>query len=114
MVVEEKKKGTHKSQLSSLSGNFLEPLNDLFDHKGDSNQTVAKFSLRKPSHPDDDLCYIVPGKPDSLAACTFNSTSRTFLVIHGWTVSGNALACRDVPRSLKPPRGFVQVTPLLV
>ncbi|KAI3368796.1 hypothetical protein L3Q82_025782, partial [Scortum barcoo] len=72
----------------SVLGNFLDPLKDLFDHKDDTNQTVAKFSLRKPSHPDDDVCYIVPGKPDSLAACTFNSTSKTFLVIHGWTLSG--------------------------
>uniref|UniRef100_UPI0037E8D38C lipoprotein lipase n=1 Tax=Semicossyphus pulcher TaxID=241346 RepID=UPI0037E8D38C len=73
---------------NSISGNLLEHLRDLFNQKDDSNQTIAKFSLRKPSHPDDDLCYIVPGQPESLAACTFNSTSKTFLVIHGWTVSG--------------------------
>ncbi|KAF3690952.1 Lipoprotein lipase [Channa argus] len=70
----------------SFLGNF--PLENLFDDKGDSHQTVAKFSLRRPSHPDDDLCYIFPGKPDSLAACTFNTASKTFLVIHGWTLSG--------------------------
>lgn len=73
---------------NSLSGNFLDPLRDLFDHRDDKNQTIAKFSLRKPSHPEDDLCYIIPGNPASLTACTFNSTSKTFLVIHGWTVSG--------------------------
>nr|XP_020494656.1 lipoprotein lipase-like [Labrus bergylta] len=73
---------------NSISGSFLDPLRDLFDPKDDKNQTTAKFSLRKPSHPDDDLCYIFPGNPDSLTACTFNSTSKTFLVIHGWTVSG--------------------------
>ncbi|XP_076009570.1 lipoprotein lipase [Genypterus blacodes] len=72
----------------SIFGNFLDPLKDLFDPKDDTNSTVARFSLRKPSHPDDDLCYLVPGKPGSLSACTFNSTSKTFLVIHGWTVSG--------------------------
>uniref|UniRef100_A0A672ZZI2 triacylglycerol lipase n=1 Tax=Sphaeramia orbicularis TaxID=375764 RepID=A0A672ZZI2_9TELE len=72
----------------SIFGNFLDPVKDLFDHKEDNNGTVAKFSLRKPAHPDDDLCYIVPGKPESLALCTFNSTSKTFLVIHGWTLSG--------------------------
>uniref|UniRef100_A0A3Q4BX88 triacylglycerol lipase n=1 Tax=Mola mola TaxID=94237 RepID=A0A3Q4BX88_MOLML len=72
----------------SVFGNFLDPLKDLISHKDDVNQTVAKFSLRTPSHPDDDLCYIVPGKADSLSACTFNSTSKTFLVIHGWTLSG--------------------------
>ncbi|KAG8003659.1 Lipoprotein lipase [Nibea albiflora] len=73
----------------SIFGNFLDPLKDLLDPKDAANQTVAKFSLRKPSHPDDDLCYIVPGKPDSLAACTFNSTSKTFLVIHGWTAQNH-------------------------
>lgn len=72
----------------SIFGNFLDPLKDLFDHKDERNQTSARFSLRKPSQPDDDLCYIVPGKPETLAACTFNSTSKTFLVIHGWTLSG--------------------------
>ncbi|KAM8874745.1 lipoprotein lipase isoform 2-T2 [Spinachia spinachia] len=61
---------------------------DLFPHKDAGDQTVAKFSLREPSRPDDDLCYIVPGEPDSLAACAFNGTSKTFLVIHGWTLSG--------------------------
>ncbi|CAI5639785.1 lipoprotein lipase [Oreochromis niloticus] len=72
----------------SIFGNFLDPVKAFFDHKAESNATVAKFSLRKPSHPDDDLCYIIPGKPDSLATCTFNSTSKTFLIIHGWTLSG--------------------------
>ncbi|CAG07963.1 unnamed protein product [Tetraodon nigroviridis] len=71
-----------------LSGNFLEPLSDLRNRGDDSNQTVARFSLRKPSHPDDDLCYLVPGRADTLAACTFNHTSKTFLVIHGWRLSG--------------------------
>lgn len=73
---------------NSIFGNFLDPEKDLFDHKDDNNGNNVKFSLRKPSHPEDDMCYIYPGKAESLAACTFNSTSKTFLVIHGWTVSG--------------------------
>ncbi|KAK2835570.1 hypothetical protein Q5P01_016054 [Channa striata] len=72
----------------SFLGNFPNPLKGLFNDKDDSHQPVAKFSLRSPSHPEDDLCYVVPGRPDSLAACTFNSTSKTFVVIHGWTLSG--------------------------
>ncbi|XP_068599312.1 lipoprotein lipase [Brachionichthys hirsutus] len=72
----------------STFGNFLDPLRDLFIQTDGVNQTVAKFSLRKPSHPDDDRCYIVPGQPDSLATCMFNRTAKTFLVIHGWTLSG--------------------------
>ena len=69
-------------------GNFLDPLKDLFEPRElESNATAVRFSLRKPSMPEDDLCYLTPGKPESLAACSFNSTSKTFLVIHGWTVS---------------------------
>lgn len=72
----------------SIFGNLLDPVKDLFEHRDDTNQSLVKFSLRKPSHPEDDLCYIHPGKAESLTACTFNSTSKTFLVIHGWTLSG--------------------------
>lgn len=93
-------------KLSSLLGNFLDPPIDPFADKDDNHHTVAKFSLRKPSHPDDDLCYIVPGKNESLAACTFNSTSKTFLVIHGWTVSRDASACCDLPLSVNPTRAL--------
>ncbi|XP_063057218.1 lipoprotein lipase [Engraulis encrasicolus] len=67
--------------------NFLEPLSDLFSVK-DASGPQVRFSLRKPNEPDDDTCYLVPGKPESLSECTFNSTAKTFLVIHGWTVSG--------------------------
>lgn len=46
----------------------------------------SKFSLRTPAEPDEDVCYLVPGQVDSLAQCNFNHTSKTFVVIHGWTV----------------------------
>ncbi|NWI92313.1 LIPL lipase, partial [Pitta sordida] len=48
----------------------------------------SKFSLRTPAEPDEDVCYLVPGKVNSLAECNFNHTSKTFVVIHGWTVTG--------------------------
>ncbi|XP_017262933.1 lipoprotein lipase [Kryptolebias marmoratus] len=72
----------------SILGNFLDPLKDSSDHQRVRDAAVAKFSLREPSRPDDDLCYIIPGEAESLAACTFNSTAKTFMVIHGWTLSG--------------------------
>ncbi|XP_053724416.1 lipoprotein lipase isoform X2 [Synchiropus splendidus] len=72
----------------SILGNLLHPLSDLFHSNVEANRSVARFSLRKPAHPDDDLCYIVPGEPESLTPCSFNSTSKTFLIIHGWTLSG--------------------------
>uniref|UniRef100_A0A8C2CYR6 PLAT domain-containing protein n=1 Tax=Cyprinus carpio TaxID=7962 RepID=A0A8C2CYR6_CYPCA len=66
---------------------FLEDLRDL----SDVNKANVKFSLRNPSQPDDDVCYIVRGKPETLSSCNFKNTSKTFLVIHGCgkaTVSG--------------------------
>ncbi|XP_075382735.1 lipoprotein lipase isoform X2 [Mycteria americana] len=48
----------------------------------------SKFSLRTPAEPNEDVCYLVPGQVDSLAQCNFNHTSKTFVVIHGWTVTG--------------------------
>uniref|UniRef100_A0AAY4D930 triacylglycerol lipase n=1 Tax=Denticeps clupeoides TaxID=299321 RepID=A0AAY4D930_9TELE len=67
--------------------NFLEPLRDLFGPK-DARNSHVKYSLRTAAEPDEDTCYILPGDPESLRKCTFKSASKTFLVIHGWTVSG--------------------------
>ncbi|MBN3306695.1 LIPE lipase, partial [Amia calva] len=44
--------------------------------------------MRNSVDPDDDGCFIHHGKNDCLQECGFNATSRTFLVIHGWTMSG--------------------------
>uniref|UniRef100_A0A8C8S2P3 Lipoprotein lipase n=1 Tax=Pelusios castaneus TaxID=367368 RepID=A0A8C8S2P3_9SAUR len=48
----------------------------------------SKFSLRTAEEPDDDICYLVPGQEDTVARCNFNHTSKTFVVLHGWTVTG--------------------------
>ncbi|KAG9266655.1 lipoprotein lipase [Astyanax mexicanus] len=73
---------------TSLRDNFLEPISWSLFHQREANNVHAKFSLRKPSLPDDDICYIVPGEEETLGNCNFNNTAKTFLVIHGWTVSG--------------------------
>uniref|UniRef100_UPI003AAE8698 lipoprotein lipase isoform X2 n=1 Tax=Centroberyx gerrardi TaxID=166262 RepID=UPI003AAE8698 len=49
---------------------------------------VSKFSLRTADVPDDDLCYIVPGRPETIVECEFNPETQSFIVIHGWTVTG--------------------------
>ncbi|KAM3619684.1 uncharacterized protein V6R79_011918 [Siganus canaliculatus] len=54
----------------------------------DYTDIVSKFSLRTEETPDDDMCYIVPGQPETLLDCEFNSETQTFIVIHGWTVTG--------------------------
>nr|XP_020468697.1 lipoprotein lipase-like [Monopterus albus] len=54
----------------------------------DYTDIVSKFSLRTADIPDDDMCYIVPGSPETIKECEFNSETQTFLVIHGWSVTG--------------------------
>uniref|UniRef100_A0A8C7P6Y9 Lipoprotein lipase n=1 Tax=Oncorhynchus mykiss TaxID=8022 RepID=A0A8C7P6Y9_ONCMY len=54
----------------------------------DYTDIVSKFSLRTAEIPDDDLCYIVPGQPLTIPKCEFNPGYKTFVVIHGWTVTG--------------------------
>ncbi|KAM9137531.1 lipoprotein lipase [Pangshura tecta] len=56
--------------------------------KRDFEGIESKFSLRTADEPDDDICYLVPGQEDTVARCNFNHTSKTFVVIHGWTVTG--------------------------
>ncbi|XP_055514677.1 lipoprotein lipase-like isoform X4 [Leucoraja erinacea] len=54
----------------------------------DLNRIKTRFSLRRPSAPSEDECYVIAGHMDSLAKCNFNTSSKTFLIIHGWSVSG--------------------------
>lgn len=56
--------------------------------KTDFNSIESKFSLRTSEEPDDDTCYLVPGQEHTVDQCNFNHTSKTFVVIHGWTVTG--------------------------
>lgn len=52
----------------------------------DLSDIVSKFSLRTAELPEDDMCYIVPGRPQTIKECEFNTETQTFIVIHGWTV----------------------------
>ncbi|XP_068563371.1 lipoprotein lipase [Cebidichthys violaceus] len=54
----------------------------------DLSDIVSKFSLRTVDIPDEDMCYIVAGSPETIKECEFNSETQTFIVIHGWTVTG--------------------------
>ncbi|KAI4829127.1 hypothetical protein KUCAC02_023188 [Chaenocephalus aceratus] len=49
---------------------------------------MTKFSLRTQDIPDEDMCYIVPGRPETIKECEFNPETQTFVMIHGWTVTG--------------------------
>ncbi|XP_059847725.1 lipoprotein lipase-like isoform X4 [Hypanus sabinus] len=54
----------------------------------DLNHIKTRFLLRRPSAPSEDDCYIIAGHTDSLANCNFNASSKTFFIIHGWSVTG--------------------------
>ncbi|XP_030640551.1 lipoprotein lipase isoform X2 [Chanos chanos] len=54
----------------------------------DFSDIESKFALRTPDMPEDDMCYIVPGQSDTIKECEFNPENKTFIVIHGWTVTG--------------------------
>lgn len=59
----------------------------------DFSDIESKFSFRTSEEPEDDLCYIVPGQPQSIKDCNFNMETQTFIVIHGWTVSAYSCLC---------------------
>ena len=46
----------------------------------------TKFSLRTAEEPEEDVCYIRPGRQESITECGFNITAQTFAIVHGWTV----------------------------
>ncbi|XP_030630539.1 lipoprotein lipase [Chanos chanos] len=66
---------------SPLSKNSTETVVDYSD-------VESKFSVRTAEEPDEDVCYLIPGKPETIAQCNFNTEGQTFLIIHGWSVAG--------------------------
>lgn len=60
----------------------------------DYSDIETKFSVRSAEEPEDDLCYLVPGRQETVSKCGFNTTAQTFAVIHGWSVSGPSMSLR--------------------
>ncbi|KAM4687182.1 endothelial lipase [Rhinophrynus dorsalis] len=46
-----------------------------------------KFNIHFTRNSNED-CYLVPGQDNCLGICNYNSSAKTFIVIHGWTMSG--------------------------
>lgn len=55
----------------------------------DFTDIESKFALRTPEDTAEDTCHLIPGVAESVANCHFNHSSKTFVVIHGWTVRGS-------------------------
>lgn len=80
------------------------PLPTTAEWISDYTDILSKFSLRTAEIPDDDMCYLVAGQPETIEECEFNRETQTFIVIHGWTV------CQEHCRKLcKIHSGFVAV-----
>ncbi|NP_001166449.1 lipoprotein lipase precursor [Cavia porcellus] len=54
----------------------------------DYTDIESKFARRTPENTVEDTCHLIPGVTESVANCHFNHSSKTFMVIHGWTVTG--------------------------
>ncbi|XP_062252415.1 lipoprotein lipase isoform X1 [Platichthys flesus] len=67
---------------------FTAPLPTTAEWIADFTDIVTKFSLRTADIPDDDMCYIVAGRPETIEECKFNVQTQSFILIHGWTVTG--------------------------
>ncbi|KAG7331921.1 hypothetical protein KOW79_003755 [Hemibagrus wyckioides] len=47
-----------------------------------------KYNMRKSEDLDDEGCFLQTGQNEALHQCGFNTTARTILIIHGWTIGG--------------------------
>ncbi|XP_071376674.1 lipoprotein lipase [Centroberyx affinis] len=74
-----------------------EPLSNTTEASSPSNTTdwiadysdiETKFSVRSAEEPEEDLCLLVPGRHETVSQCGFNTTQKTFALIHGWAVAG--------------------------
>ncbi|XP_072461230.1 endothelial lipase isoform X1 [Notamacropus eugenii] len=48
----------------------------------------VRFNVRTSRDPEHEGCYLSRGHDQHLKDCGFNTTAKTFFIIHGWTMSG--------------------------
>ncbi|KAI4873833.1 hypothetical protein NFI96_007418 [Prochilodus magdalenae] len=70
-----------------------------------------RYDLRRSADLDDEGCLLRPGQSECLQECGFNSTTKTILLIHGWTVSSALRLCSVLCGSSfrGPVRGSLEV-----
>ncbi|XP_056149714.1 lipoprotein lipase isoform X2 [Lampris incognitus] len=66
-----------------LSNTDATPLNLI-----DFSDIETRFSVRSTEEPEEDVCYLLPGRRETASQCGFSTTAKTFAVIHGWAVAG--------------------------
>ncbi|KAM8961871.1 endothelial lipase [Pelodytes ibericus] len=47
----------------------------------------VRFNVHFSTNPEEG-CFLNPGQDECLQQCSYNTTAKTFIVIHGWTMSG--------------------------
>ncbi|XP_053318967.1 lipoprotein lipase isoform X2 [Spea bombifrons] len=71
-----------------LASSDLPAIRTTAGNRTNFNDIESKFALRTPEELEEDTCYLVPGHKETIDQCNFNHTSKTFVVIHGWTLTG--------------------------
>ncbi|KAH0627817.1 hypothetical protein JD844_008270 [Phrynosoma platyrhinos] len=75
---------TLQVRLDSKSSLFLNP-----EEKPPTAQKLqVKFNVRVSTNPEDKGCYLTIGEDQHLEDCKFNTSAKSFFIIHGWTMSG--------------------------
>ena len=67
----------------------------------------VRYDLRRSADLDHEGCLLRPGQSECLQECGFNSTTKTIILIHGWTVSSALRLCGSSFRG--PVRGSLEV-----
>lgn len=63
-----------------------------------------KYNMRKSFDLDEDGCYLIPGNEESVEQCGFNTSAKTILIIHGWTVRNLSFKVSQIFRSFRSHR----------
>ncbi|XP_012676384.1 endothelial lipase [Clupea harengus] len=73
---------------SGLEENALEEYDGKLLKDPDALHDQIKYDFRKSLDLDEEGCVLHPERREGLKECGFNTTAKTILIIHGWTMSG--------------------------
>uniref|UniRef100_UPI00398F7BF3 endothelial lipase-like n=1 Tax=Pristiophorus japonicus TaxID=55135 RepID=UPI00398F7BF3 len=77
-----------KASKDAVTGKAIQDVLHKENLDRDYSNIQTKFNLQRSENTDEKDCDIIAGAVDSLVKCNFNMTSKTFIIIHGWTMTG--------------------------
>ncbi|XP_067839644.1 endothelial lipase-like isoform X1 [Heptranchias perlo] len=79
---------SEKSSKDAITGKAVQNVLHKENIGRDYSNIQTKFNLQSSKNTDEKECDIIAGVGESLVECSFNTTSKTFIIIHGWTTTG--------------------------